>query len=179
MPWRRESLDKQERIEREVDKYLKRGVIERVPRRLVKWQSAVVLVKKGEDDVRLCVDMRQVNKAVLDEKYPLLTIEELQGRLAGSTLFSVLDLKDAFHHIELDEDAKDLTTFVTTSGAYRFRVLTFGLKTASEIFQKIMMQIVLLGLLGLAIYIDDIIVYGKTVEEHDERLRLLLERLRQ
>ena len=93
-----------------------------------------MLVKKGGNDTRLSVDMRQVNKAIIDEKFPLITIEDLQSRLAGCTVFSVLDLKDAFHHIELNEESRDLTTFVTKNGIYRYRVLMFGLRSASEVF---------------------------------------------
>ena len=120
--------------------------------------------------------MRALNEAVLDEKFPLLTVEELQCQLSGSTVFPVLDLKNAFHHVKLHKDSRDLTTFVTPRGVYRYKVLMFGLKSASEIFQKIMIQHVLKDLKGVALYIDDIIIYAKTREEHDEILRQLMKR---
>ena len=176
-PFRRLPLHLMDLVSEEVKRLLRRGIIEECPNGVSEWQSPVTPVKKSNGDFRLCIDMRAVNKAVKDEKFPLLTLQLVQSCLVGCTIFSVIDLKEAFFHVPLSKRSRGITTFVTNEGAFRFKVLLFGLKTASEIFQKVMTQVVLKGLEGVLIYIDDIIVYGRDVYEHNKRLRALLKAL--
>ena len=158
-----------------VKEQLRLGIIEESPS-FAKWQSRALLVKKTDGSMRMVIDLRAVNKAVLDEKFPFLTLEELQYKLVGSKIFTVLDLKNAFFHLKLHPDSRDLTTFVTSSGVYRYTVLVFGLKSASEIFQRKMMQHVIKGLKGVVLYIDDVLIYACDKEEHDKILAELLRR---
>ena len=99
------------------------------------WSSPAVPVRKPDGSIRLCVDMRAVNQLVADEYYTLPTLETLTAKLNGSKIFSVLDLTNAFHHVELEENSRDITTFKGPDGKLnRYRRLMFGLKTASETF---------------------------------------------
>ncbi len=134
------------------------------------WVSNLVIVQKRSGGMRLCIDLRGPNKAVVPDKYPLSTIEELTTLFYGSSVFTKLDLKQGYMQIPLHEDSRNLTAFVTHMGLFRFKRITFGLSSAPSCFQKIMAT-VLAGLPGTAVYLDDIVVHGKDVATHDECLR--------
>lgn len=153
-----------------------KGIIKKVTGH-ARWQSPIVLAKKRDGGIRICVDMRLANRCVLKETHPMLTIDTLSSKLKGATVFSKLDIKEAFHQIRIDEKSSELTTFCTHLGLYRYCVLMFGLSTAPELFQRIMNQYVLSGLEGVLALIDDLIVWGETIEIHDLRLKALLRRL--
>lgn len=175
-PSRRVPLNVVPLIRQKIEELLRRDIIEEV--KSSKWLSPLVPVKKADGTLRLCVDMRAANEAVISEKYPLPTLETMTAKLDGSRVFSVLDLKDAFHHVELDEQSRDITTFMDPDGRlFRYKVLMFGVRTGSEKFQKVMEQRVFKGVEGADPFIDDIIVYGKNEEMHDRRLKNVLNRL--
>ncbi|XP_055597689.1 uncharacterized protein K02A2.6-like [Uranotaenia lowii] len=100
------------RVEEKLNELLNKDIIEKVtgPSR---WVSPMVVVVKDNGDIRLCLDMRQLNKAVIRETHPLPTIEDIRWKLNGAVFFTRLDIKDAFHQLELDEVSKPLTTFIT------------------------------------------------------------------
>lgn len=106
-----------ERVDDKLKELLAKDIIEKVsePSR---WVSPMVVVIKDSGDIRLCIDMRQVNKAVLRETHPLPTIEDVRWKLNGAVYFSRLDIKDAFHQLELDDESKPLTTFITHKGKF-------------------------------------------------------------
>lgn len=141
-----------------------------------KWQSPIVLAKKKDGDIRICVDMRLANRCVLRENHPMLSIEILAARLGGATCFSKVDIREAFHQIRLDEESSAITTFCTHLGLYRYRVMMFGVSTASETFQRIVDNHILRGLEGVIPQMDDFLIYGETVEIHDARLKALMRR---
>lgn len=128
-----------------------------------KWVSGMSAVTKGDKDFRLVVNMRGPNKAIRRRFYHLPTMEELKCRLSGAKVFSKLDLSNAFYHIELGERSRQLTTFMTEDGTFRFKRLLFGVNCAPEMFQE-MMERVLRGCEGVVVYIDDILVYAETSE---------------
>lgn len=103
------------RVEDKLAELLSRDIIEKVmePSR---WVSPLVVVQKDSGDIRLCIDLRQLNKAVIRETHPLPTMEDVRWRLNGAVYFSRLDIKDAFHQLELDDESKPLTTFITHKG---------------------------------------------------------------
>ena len=140
------------------------------------WVSPMVVAYKRSGDVRLCVDLREVNKAILIDKYPLPHIQELIAELRGSTVFSTLDLTSAYHQLLLHEDSRDLTAFITQDGLFRFKRVCFGLASAPSAFQKLMSSS-LAGLPGVQCYLDDVVIYGRTLEEHDKHLTAVLQRL--
>lgn len=104
-----------ERVEKKLEELLANDIIEPVfePSR---WVSPMVVVVKDSGDIRLCIDMRQVNKAILRETHPLPTIDDIRWKLNGATCFSRLDIKDAFHQLKLADESKPMTTFITHKG---------------------------------------------------------------
>lgn len=132
---------------------------------------------KGKSDFRIVIDMREPNKAIKRSTFPIPSIEQFRAQLQGAAFFSKLDLKNAFFHLKLHDDSKPLTTFMTSRGPMRYTRLMFGVNAAPEIFQRVMTE-TLQGIKGVACYIDDILIYAKTKEEHDTVLRAVLARLR-
>ena len=105
------------------------------------WVNPLVAVEKSNGDVRICLDMRQANRAILREKHPVPTIEETLQEMSGAKVFSKLDLNMAFHQIELAPESRDITTFAGPNGLYRYKRLLFGVNMATEKFQQIIWQI--------------------------------------
>ncbi|XP_033758102.1 uncharacterized protein K02A2.6-like [Pecten maximus] len=142
------------------------------------WVSPVIVVPKPDGDIRLCVDMRQANKAIVRERHPIPTVDEIMYNMNGSQVFSKLDMRHGYHQIELDEDSRDITTFVTHTGLYRYKRLMFGISSAPEKYQQVISQ-VFQDCEGVQNISDDIVVHGRTKEEHDIRLRTVLDRIRE
>ena len=132
------------------------------------WVSPVVVVPKRSGDIRLCVDMRKANEAIVRERHPIPTIDDILYQLNGSKVFSKLDLKWGFHQIELEQQSIVITTFITHKGLYRYKRLMFEISSAPELYQHTIQQ-VLAGCEGAYNIHDDIIIHGRTVEEHDSR----------
>lgn len=176
-PLRRLPYGLRGKVDKKLDEMLAMGIIEEVPSRPSQWISPLVVVPKSDGDVRICVDMRRANKAITRERYPIPTLEEVLIDLNGSTVFTKLDLKWGFHQVELDEDSRDITTFITHRGLYRYARLMFGITSAPEKYQQIIKD-VLRSCSGIANIADDVIVHGKTLEEHDRNLDAVLDRLK-
>ncbi|KAK3705420.1 hypothetical protein RRG08_033998 [Elysia crispata] len=141
------------------------------------WMSPVIVVPKpGGKDVRLVVDMRAANQAVMRESHPIPTVDEVLHDMNGAKVFSKLDLKYGYHQIELDPDSREITTFVTHKGLFRYKRLIFGINAASEKFQNIISQ-ALQGCEGAQNISDDIVVYGANQEEQYQRLRKVMHKL--
>nr|XP_054765813.1 uncharacterized protein K02A2.6-like [Lytechinus pictus] len=171
---RRLPLSVKDQVSQELKRLEKEGVIEKIDSS--EWISPIVVAAKKSGSIRLCVDLREVNKAIVVDSYPLPDIGELFSELEGSTVFSKMDLASAYHQLELDEESRDLTAFITHDGLYRFKRVCFGLASAPSTFQKLMSSI-LAGLPGVQCYLDDIIVYGKDRSEHDKHLNNVLKKL--
>lgn len=139
------------------------GIIEKVLTAPT-WISGMSAVPKGQGDFRLVVNMRAPNKAINREYYRLPLIDEMKTMLHGSTCFTKLDFKSAFYHLELSEDSRELTTFLTEGGMYRFTRLLFGVNCAPEAFQREMARI-FKGVRNIIIYIDDILIFAISLEE--------------
>lgn len=121
-------------------------------------------VPKGKNDFRLVVNMRAPNKAIKREYFRLPLIDEMKVKLHGAKYFTKLDLSDAFYHLELSEESRELTTFLSEAGMYRFTRLMFGVNCAPEVFQREMMRI-LKDVENKIVYIDDVLLFGNTIEE--------------
>ena len=164
-----------EKVDVEIDKLLKDEIIE--PVKYAKWAAPIVPVLKPNKSVRICGDYCiTCNKALILDKYPLPKVEELFGSLAGGQYFSKLDMSQAYMQLSLDEESKDLTTINTHRGLFRYNRLCFGIASAPGIFQRTM-ESVLGRIPGVAIFLDDILISGKTKREHLARLRLVLRKL--
>ncbi|CAB4035596.1 Retrovirus-related Pol poly [Paramuricea clavata] len=142
------------------------------------WVSPVVAAPKPHNpsEVRVCGDYRQPNRAIIRERHPIPTVEELMEDMTGACVFSKLDLRAGYHQIELEEESRSVTTFCTHEGLYRYKRLPFGISSASEVFQNVLQQS-LQGLHGVRNIADDLIVWGKSQEEHDRNLEALFQRL--
>lgn len=132
------------------------------------WVNPLVIVKKGDGSLRICLDPLELNKYIKREYYKLPTIDELMINLNGATHFSILDATSGFWNVPLDAESSKLCTFGTPYGRYRFLRMPYGLKSAPEVFQQRFQNI--FNAEGVVIYIDDILVWGKTEEEHNRRL---------
>lgn len=135
----------------------------------------VTVVKPNK--LRICIDPKDLNKAIKREHFPLKTVEEVVSEMPNAKVFSVLDANHGFWQIQLDEESSKLCTFNTPFGRYCFKRLPFGVSSAPEVFQKCTAQR-LEDLDGVVNIMDDILVWGENVEQHDVRLRQLLERIR-
>ena len=138
------------------------------------WVNSMVVVNKGSK-IRICIDPKDLNNAIMREHYPLRTIDEVIANMPNAKYFSKLDAVTGFWQIRLDEASSKLCTFNTPYGRYRFTRMPFGIKSAPEVFQKVMSQMVL-DIEGAEAIIDDILVLGATQEEHDQRLKRVLDR---
>ena len=173
---RRLPMAVRENVQKEIEKLQELDVIEQIE--ASEWISAIVVVAKKDGRVRLCVDLRAVNEAIVADVFPLPHIEDLLTNLKGATVFSKLDALSAYHQVELAEKSRDLTAFITPWGLFRFKRVPFGLASAPAAFQR-MMEKILEGLAGVIVYLDDILIYGATESEHDDRLGKVLERIKQ
>ena len=143
------------------------------------WRSPVVLVRKSDGSLRFCVDYRKLNHLTRKDAYEIPCIEETLDSLHGSKYFSCLDLKAGYWQVAMHEDDKALTAFSCGPlGFYEFNVMPFGLSNSPATFQRLMEQC--LGDLHLKkclIFLDDIIVFSSTLEEHLENLQAVFQRL--
>ena len=131
------------------------------------WASPIVLVKKKDGTVRFCEDYCKVNNITRKDAYPLPQIDTTLGTLSGSQWFSTLDLLSGYWQVEVEEADRDKTAFCTTEGLFQFRVMPFGLSNAPATFQRLM-DLTLAGLQWsqCLVYIDDVIILGKTFQDH-------------
>ena len=137
------------------------------------WCAAVVPVVKKNNKIRICADLRQLNKAVKRERYCLPVLEDVLHKLARSKVFTTLDASSGFWQIPLDEQSQLLTTFITPFGRFCYQRLPFGITSAPEIYQRIMSDL-LKDLPNVVVIADDILVHHATVEEHDDCLQQTL-----
>ena len=156
------------KVKEEIERMEKEGVIVGVTEP-TEWCAPMVPVIKPNGKVRICVDLRQLNKNVKREKYILPTIDDILHNLSKSSIFSSLDARAGYWQLPLDDSSSCYTTFITPVGRYRFVRLPFGISSASEIYQRKMVEL-LAGHEGVEIYQDDILIHGSSKDEHDERL---------
>jgi hypothetical protein len=127
-----------------------------------------------------CIDYRQLNKATIKNQYPLPRIDDLFDQMKGATMFSKIDWRSGYHQLRIKEDDIPKTTFKTRFGHYEFTVFPFGLTNAPGVFMSMMNRVFREYLEKFVqVFIDDILIYSRTMEEYDEHLRLVLQRLRE
>ncbi|GKB46864.1 putative reverse transcriptase domain-containing protein [Tanacetum coccineum] len=143
------------------------------------WGAPVLFVKKKDGALRMCIDYRELNKLIVKNRYPLLRIDDLYDQLQGARYFSKIDLWSGYHQLRLHEDDIPKTAFRTRYGHFEFTVMPFGLTNAPAVFMDLMNRVCKSYLDKFVIvFIDDILVYSKSKEEHEVHLRLVLELLK-
>ncbi|GKB29661.1 putative reverse transcriptase domain-containing protein [Tanacetum coccineum] len=144
------------------------------------WGAPVLFVKKKDGSMRLCIDYRELNKITIRNRYPLPRIDDLFDQLQGAKHFSKIDLRSGYHQLRVKEQDISKTAFRTRYGHYEFLVMPFGLTNAPAVFMDLMNRVFHEFLDKFVIvFIDDIMVFSKSKEEHEEHLRTVLQILRQ
>jgi len=169
--------EKKKVIKEEIDKMLKEGIIKESHS---PWASPVVIVIKKDGSNRFCIDYRKLNAATVTDAHPLPRIDDLLEQFRGANWFSSIDLASGYWQIEMEEEDKEKTAFTCHLGLYEFNVMPFGLTNAPPTFQRMMNKILKDWLYEFAVvYIDDIMIYSKTYEEHLEHIEKVLSKLRE
>jgi hypothetical protein len=160
----------------EIDKMLQKGIIRPSSS---PWSSPVVLVKKSDDSLRFCVDYRKLNSVTKKDSFPIARIDETIDAISGSEYFCVMDLASGCWQIPLDDESIEKTAFCSRRGLFEFTRLSFGLTNAPSGFARLMSH-VLKGMSSseVLVYVDDIMVHGKTFQATLSSLREVLSRLR-
>ncbi|CAI7893870.1 unnamed protein product [Closterium sp. NIES-54] len=162
-------------LRRQLDDLLEKGFIRPSTS---PYAAPVLFTRKKEGDLRLCIDYRALNAITIKNKYPLPRVEELFDMLGEATVFSKLDLRSGYHQIRLAEDDISKTAFRTRYGHFEFRVLPFGLTNAPATFMGLMNDIFRPFLDRFVIvFLDDILIFSKSLEEHAQHLRIVLDTL--
>ncbi|GKC69626.1 putative reverse transcriptase domain-containing protein [Tanacetum coccineum] len=143
------------------------------------WGAPVLFVKKKDGSFRMCIDYRELNKLTVKNRYPLPRIDDLFDQLQGSSVYSKIDLRSGYHQLRVREQDILKTAFRTRYGYYEFQVMSFGLTNAPAVFMDLMNRVCKPYLDKFVIvFIDDILIYSKNKEEHEEHLKAILELLK-
>ena len=144
------------------------------------YASPIVILRKRNGTLRLCIDYRKINARTIKDSYPLPKIEDLFMTLGSSKYFTAMDLSKAYYQVPLTERAKKISAFTTPMGLYEFERLSFGLVNAPATFQRLMENCFRdMNLVDLIIFLDDLLIHAETLEELEEKTIKVLERLRQ
>ena len=162
----------------EIQKLLDQDFIEPV-NSSPEWVSPLVCVPKKNGNVRLCVEMRKANTEIIRNYYPIPTLDEILYEVNGAKIFSKLDLAQGCHQIVLDEKSRDIATFSTPQGLFRYKHLIFGAKNAFEDFEKIVETNITHDINGVFNISDDIIAHATTQNKHLQQLRKVFDKIRE
>lgn len=163
-----------ERLKTTLESLEESGVIQKIDKP-TDWVNNLVIAEKKNGNLRICLDPKFLNQAIKRERSYIPTRDDIKNKLVGMKWFTVMDMKEAFYQIELDDESANLCTFITPFGRYRFLRLPFGIITAPEVFQK-MAMVAFEGIDEVTVYFDDLIIATKTEQEHREVLNKVVER---
>jgi hypothetical protein len=167
-------------MKRQIEEMKERGVLSEAA---TEWAAPVILVHKKSPDGtpkhRFCADFRGLNAITQVPVYTMPLVQEYIDRLNGNRYFTLIDMQDAYHHIPIKPEDKPKTGIKTLLGSYQYERLAFGLAGAPSTFTKVIDRVLLgLGTVTCLIYMDNILIFAKTIEEHAERLGQVFEWLR-
>lgn len=176
VPLRRTNPAQTQAIDKTVQEMLKMGVIRasRSP-----WAAAIVPVTKKDQSIRICIDFRRLNAVTKKDVFPLPRIDEMLDSLAGALWFTTLDLASGYWQVPLEERDKEKTAFRTRDNQYEFNVLPFGLCNAPATFQRALNGVLAPYRRFCRVYIDDIVIFSRTFEEHVAHVKVVMAALRQ
>lgn len=156
------------RLREKLDSLIAEGVVRKIEEP-TEWVNSLVIVEKPNGDLRLCIDPKDLNKAIQREHYRLPTKSDITSTMSGACYFTKLDASSGLYQIVLDDESSKLCTFNTPFGRHCFLRLPFGISSAPEVFHRTVQQL-FDGIEWVGVFIDDVVVWGKTKAEHDERL---------
>lgn len=170
---RRLSVDEKKEVDMQLEEWLQEGIIRSSSS---DFASAIVLVKKKDGRTRICCDCRKINRKIIKDRFPLPLIEDILDSLQGAKYFSTIDLRNGFFHVDVEEDSRRYTSFVTHNGQFEFLKCPFGLCNSPAVFQRYISHILReLTIENIALYyMDDIIVISSSMKEGIERLKRVL-----
>lgn len=175
-PQRRIPYHMRKQVSKELSKLVESDIIEPVTDQPTPWISPIVCTPKKNGEIRICVDMREANQAIERERHVMPTLQDFKTEVNGSKYFSKLDLKQAYHQLELEPESRYITTFSTHDGLFRYKRLNYGTNSAAEVFQNVLERN-LRDIHGVKNMVDDIIIHGSTRKQHDDALENCLNRL--
>jgi hypothetical protein len=171
------SSDELDELKKQLKKLLEQGFVRPSAS---PWSSPVLFVEKKDGTKRMCIDYRTLNSMTIKNKYALPRIEDLLDRLKKAKFFSKIDLRSGYNQMKIREQDIPKMTFATRYGLYEFVVVSFGLTNAPAYFMNLINKVFMEELdRFVVVFIDDILIYSETAEEHEEHQRIVLERLRQ
>ena len=171
------SIDELKELKKQLGEQLHKGFIQPSSS---SWGAPVLYVEKKDRSHRLCIDYRSLNEVTIKNKYPLPRINDLFDQLEGARVFSKFDLRSGYFQLKIREQDIPKTAFTTSYGLYEYTVMPFGLTNAPAYFMNMMNKVFMEFLDNfVVVFIDDILIYSKSNEEHEEHLLLILEKLRE
>ncbi|XP_033739131.1 uncharacterized protein LOC117326489 [Pecten maximus] len=162
-------------VKQQLDEMAEQGLI--IPSKSP-WSSPIVLVRKRDGTIRICVDYRKLNSITVFDAYPTPRIDNILEQLGNARYLSTLDLTKGYWQVPLSENSREKSAFITPFGLYEFTVMPFGMKTAPATFARLMTQL-LQGLSHVLAYFDDIIIHSNSWEEHMQDVQAVMGRLRE
>lgn len=176
LPLRRLPIMQRDVAEAEINKMLNQGIIE--PSHSP-WAANIVLVKKSDGSTRFCADYRKINSITKKDAYPLPRIDESLDALSGAKYFCTADMASSFHQVSVKPEDREKTAFITHKGLFQFKHMPFGLANSPKTFERLM-ELVMSGLQWekCLVYLDDVIIFGKTFTQTLENLVSVFDRFR-
>ncbi|GFW30838.1 retrovirus-related Pol polyprotein from transposon 17.6 [Trichonephila clavipes] len=171
---RRLAFTERQEVNKQIEEWLNEGIIRTSS---VEYASPIVMVKKKDGSSRMCIDYRKLNQKLVKDKFPLPIIEDVLDTLQETKVYSTLDLRNGFFHVDVDEDCRKYTSFIVPDGQFEFNKVSFGLSTSPGVFQRYVSSI--FGDLtrkGIVIsYLDDLVIPAKNEQEGLEKLKMIFE----
>ncbi|GFY08433.1 retrovirus-related Pol polyprotein from transposon 17.6 [Trichonephila clavipes] len=173
-PPRRLAFTERQEVNKQIEEWLNEGIIRPSS---AEYASPIVMVKKKDGSSRMCIDYRKLNQKLVKDKFPLPIIEDVLDTLQEAKVYSTLDLRNGFFHVDVDEDCKKYTSFIVPDGQFEFNKVPFGLSTSPEVFQRYVSSIFRdLTRKGIVIsYLDDLVIPAKNEQEGLEKLKIIFE----
>ncbi|GFV85270.1 retrovirus-related Pol polyprotein from transposon 17.6 [Trichonephila clavipes] len=173
-PPRRLAFTERQEVNKQIEEWLNEGIIRPSS---AGYASPIVMVKKKDGSSRMCIDYRKLNQKLVKDKFPLPIIEDVLDTLQEAKVYSTLDLRNGFFHVDVDEDCRKYTSFIVPDGQFEFNKVPFGLSTSPGVFQRYVSSIFRdLTRKGIVIsYLDDLVIPAKNEQEGLEKLKIIFE----
>ncbi|GFT29073.1 retrovirus-related Pol polyprotein from transposon 297 [Trichonephila clavipes] len=173
-PPRRLAFTERHEVNKQIEEWLNEGIIRPSS---AEYASPIVMVKKKDGSSRMCIDYRKLNQKLVKDKFPLPLIEDVLDTLQEKKVYSTLDLRNCFFHVDVDEDCRKYTFFIVPDGQFEFNKVPFGLSTSPGVFQRYVSSIFRdLTRKGIVIsYLDDLVIPAKNEQEGLEKLKIIFE----